>query len=987
MEVPHLPEHRSSSARSSSARSYRAWIVFLIAAAWAAVGLPSSTAASPAPAGSRAVAAVAAAAPAGRSAGDAYIYAPSSRTLPPVAVHSTSGSVGSPQNVLSGASTRISGANSALVLDFGKEVGGLVTLKFAGASGSGQQVGLAFSESSLYTGPISDLSAGTVYSGSGTDGALHTTVNGAGTYTMPTDKLRGGFRYLTVFLSSSGWVDLDGVSLAFTGAAGMSDPSAYRNYFYSSDPLLNKIWYAGAYTVQMDTIDPGTGRAYPPPASGWENNAVIGSGAGILSDGAKRDRAVWPGDLGVSLPTEYASTDDIASTKNALNSLYQHQNSSTGELEYGGPAVNFYGSDTYHTWTLIGTASYYTYSADKAWLDSVWTRYKLGMAFITAKIDGTGLLNVTGTADWARGGQGGENIEANALLYAALTGGAALARAEGDTADATGWQQRAAAVKSAANQRLWNSTIGLYRDNPTSTLYPQDGNSLAAWYGLTDSPAKNTAIARALAARWNNVGAASPEKDGGAIGTFPGSMEVQAHFVADDDINALTLVRREWGYMLNSPTGTGSTFWEGLRSDGSFDYGGTYMSLAHGWATGPTSALTFYLLGLAPTGTSQFDFVPHPGDLTHTEGTISLPQGTVTGDWDYDAAAGTLTEQLTSPAGSTGRIGVPTYGSADVSVSVNGSPVWSGGAFHAAAGVTGGSTDGSYVYLTGVAAGSYTVSATGLSAPAAFSTSVTGSALPAGYTLCAAEGGTCTPSGTQVMAYGAGGYAYRTATGATSCSSASFGGADPAYGVLKSCYLAPAGGPSGYTACAAEHGTCAVGGTREVAYGAGGAFRFQVVTGSVACTNDAFGTDPLSNVAKSCWVAPSGPPPGNWTACAAEHGTCAVTGAQPIAFGADGAFWIGRSSGSTSCDVDTMGIDPVYNVAKSCYAWAGPPAGYPVTCSAENGTCALNGRRTVAYGADGDYLYATFTGSAPCTSAAFGSDPLAGVAKSCYVTS
>jgi hypothetical protein len=314
---------RSSARRPVPTGLRRAWIVAAVAALCAAFGLSSGAAAAPA-------------SPSGRSAGDAYVLAPSSRTLAPVAVQGTSGSVSAPQNVLSGSATRISGANSYLVLDFGKEVGGLVTLTFGGASGSGRQVGLAFSESSLYVGPVSDLSSGTVFSGAGTDGALYTTVNGAGTYTMPTDKLRGGFRYLTVFLSSSGWVDLTGVSLAFTGAAGMSDPSAYTNYFYSNDDQLNRIWYAGAYTVQMNTIDPTQGRVYPPPSSGWENNGVVGVGSSVLVDGAKRDRSVWSGDLGVSLPTAYVSTDDLVSTRNALTTLYQHQNSSTGELEYGG---------------------------------------------------------------------------------------------------------------------------------------------------------------------------------------------------------------------------------------------------------------------------------------------------------------------------------------------------------------------------------------------------------------------------------------------------------------------------------------------------------------------------------------------------------------------------------------------------------------------------------------------------------------------------
>src|SRR5438067_2364033 len=147
----------------------------------ALVAAPSSVAAQPTrPADERALA-------------QHVTYAPTCRTLAPVAVYTTSGTVTAPTNVLSGQPTRISGANSSVVLDFGREVGGIVTLSFAGASAAGQQVGLAFSESSLYVGESSDLSSGAVYAEPGTDGALTTTVNGATSYTMPTDKLRGGF--------------------------------------------------------------------------------------------------------------------------------------------------------------------------------------------------------------------------------------------------------------------------------------------------------------------------------------------------------------------------------------------------------------------------------------------------------------------------------------------------------------------------------------------------------------------------------------------------------------------------------------------------------------------------------------------------------------------------------------------------------------------------------------------------------------------------
>ncbi|MEV5783929.1 hypothetical protein AB0L42_23405 [Streptomyces sp. NPDC052287] len=314
---------------------------------------------------------------------DALNFSPTSRTLKPTAVRSTSGNVTNPQNVLSGQPTRISGSQSAITLDYGKEVGGLATLSFGSTSGSGQRVGLAFSESSLYAGTNSDRSSGR----DGEDGALYATASADGTYTMPTARLRGGFRYLTVFLDTSGWVDLTGVSLNFTAAPGKTNPADYANYFLSSDDLLNRIWYAGAYTVQLNTIASNQGRAWPPPASEWDNSATVGVGGSVLVDGAKRDRTVWPGDLGIAVPTQYAYSNDLASTRNALTTMYNAQ-STDGEIPWSGPPFNLTGSDTYHTWTLLGTATYYTYSADRAWLDSEWADYKRGMAFIINKIDG-----------------------------------------------------------------------------------------------------------------------------------------------------------------------------------------------------------------------------------------------------------------------------------------------------------------------------------------------------------------------------------------------------------------------------------------------------------------------------------------------------------------------------------------------------------------------------------------------------------------------
>ncbi|HWC78816.1 MAG TPA: family 43 glycosylhydrolase [Pseudonocardiaceae bacterium] len=134
-------------------------------------------------------------------------------------------------------------------------------------------------------------------------------------------------------------------------------------------------------------------------------------------------------------------------------------------------------------------------------------------------------------------------------------------------------------------------------------------------------------------------------------------------------------------------------------------------------------------------------------------------------------------------------------------------------------------------------------------------TALSTTALPAGWSTCAGEHGTCSAGAPGLIAYGApGDYVYQSvAAGTMPCTTAAFGG-DPDYGTPKSCAFPPQGGPSGYTLCANENGTCAVTGTHTVAYGLNGAFGYQSVTGSVACSNAVFG-DPLYSVVKSCFVS------------------------------------------------------------------------------------------------------------------------------------
>jgi hypothetical protein len=154
-------------------------------------------------------------------------------------------------------------------------------------------------------------------------------------------------------------------------------------------------------------------------------------------------------------------------------------------------------------------------------------------------------------------------------------------------------------------------------------------------------------------------------------------MEVMARFAAGDDAGALDLIRREWGYMLNSPVGTASTFWEGYNSDCSFGYE----------STGPGGS---------------YHFIPHPGDLQFAQGRLTVPQGAITASWDR--GTGRFTEHLTAPAGTSGEAAVPAFGH-QLTVSVNGTIAWDG----ATAKSYRAHADGSYVYLDSLPAGSYTI--------------------------------------------------------------------------------------------------------------------------------------------------------------------------------------------------------------------------------------------------------------------------------------
>lgn len=231
--------------------------------------------------------------------------------------------------------------------------------------------------------------------------------------------------------------------------------------------------------------------------------------------------------------------------------------------------------------------------------------------------------------------------KANAILYHAIHRTTQLAEALKDTSEVPSWQARAAQIKTAANDLLWDAEQGMYRDNETSALAPQDGNVWAVLSNLTQTPAQIESISSHLAARWTPFGAPAPEA-GDAVCPFISGLELQTHMAAGNTNHAVALMRRMWGYMLDGPGMTNSTFIEGYATDGSPHYqpytNDPKVSHAHGWASGPTSFLTFYIAGVRLVGPAgkTWRIEPNIGDLKIVEAGFS----TIIGDFSVRVERG-----------------------------------------------------------------------------------------------------------------------------------------------------------------------------------------------------------------------------------------------------------------------------------------------------------------------------------------------------------
>ena len=407
-----------------------------------------------------------------------------------------------------------------------------------------------------------------------------------------------GFRFVRIDL-----LDMDTeLQLKEVNAYMVYRDIPYEGSFRSSDSRLDSIWMTGAYTVHLNLQN-------------------------YLTEGVKRDRLVWVGDLHPEVMT--------------VCSVFGHNDAVPLSLDLSRdtnplPAwMN--GISSYSIWWLLIQRDWYMHTGDLKYLAGQ-KEYLAGLLdMLISKVgeDGTEHLDGGRFLDWpSEPNRKAVDAGLHSLMVMAMDAGAGLCDILGESSRAKRCRRTLELLKKSSGAASWLE--GLSRDNPSSP-----GNKQAA----------------ALMTLSGEVPAAEAcDKcimSGGAAGfsTFYGYYMLEAMAAAGRYSEAMDMIRSYWGGMLDLGA---TTFWEDFdlswkdnaaridslvpegkkdvhRDYGGYCYKGFRHSLCHGWASGPTSWLSRHVLGIEILfpGCRRIRVTPHLGDLEWVEGTFPTPFGPV----------------------------------------------------------------------------------------------------------------------------------------------------------------------------------------------------------------------------------------------------------------------------------------------------------------------------------------------------------------------
>lgn len=610
-----------------------------------------------------------------------------------------------------------------VILDYGEDIGGYTRFSYYGATPNLLQA--SYSESMNNLSAIGDGAFSSALLANSGDPLTFQMIPVIGNGLYQGSQLQGGFRYQRIVLNFPGTITLTNISTEMTAPLRSADE--YAGNFLSNADQINRIWYAGAYTVNLDEIPAGTpGFAGPYPLS-------------ILGEAAKRDRAIWAGDLLSAALTAHdvLGADGDALLRNNLQIISDNPVKAfvleplslpfavPTTLSDPGPAAGvcsgvssggceFWGA-SYSMALAQNMGTYYRFTGDTEFVRDNWAAVQRAVTYGNSLINpATGLVDVPQIAslDWSVVGRAvGQVASTNMIAYNSLTSAAVLAEAIGDTASAAQYAEQAAALKVAINDNLWNPAIGAY-DASTERrgFVVQDANSWAVLYGVADADQSAQIVQTLSDSLTTEYGLRAAEEGISGypqiVSPFIGSFTLPSNYLAGRPDLAMQQMLATWGYMADSAPGT---TWERINLPNG-DLSASQLrylfgdSASHAWSTGATSSLSDYVVGITPASVAYqtWQVKPFPQGLTWAQGQTPTAQGDIRSRWQVGDNVFRMTVE--APGGTSGTVAVPTLGSARV-IFQDGIEVWNG--TEAVNGATASATGDGYVVFSGVT-GSHT---------------------------------------------------------------------------------------------------------------------------------------------------------------------------------------------------------------------------------------------------------------------------------------
>ncbi len=472
--------------------------------------------------------------------------------------------------------------------------------------------------------------------------------------------------------------------------------------------MLNRVWYAGVYTFAMDALR--------------DLRPGFAASRTVVTDGAKRDRLIWTGDLTIeNLLGGYSLAAAPSIIKNSLQAFSCLQSADgqvapTAQIATQCPATppaagtppppsasppigEAVRLPEYTAWWIIGLHDYYDYTGDAGFARRMMPVVRSGLAYFRAHVSGGLFTTPTGAINWHPFDSAeGADSHTNATLFGALRDAADLERKVGGGAAMAGADERqAAALHRAMIAHLWDPEAGAFviNTNDPRRNHTQDAQVEAVLNGVTN-PAQSSQALRFISTHLEHrFGVANGQYDNDPymsnyISPYISSTELLARMQSGDASAALGLIRRTWGHMLSAGPGT---LWEkvGFRGlpanyeslqkpvDPFGANGAGFTSLAHGWSGGPVPALSGYVLGVRPTapGYGKWIVAPQPGDLRFAQGQAPTPHGPISSLWQRGAHDSYFKLTVIAPRRTTGMVDVPLLGQRRT-IAMDGRVVWVG---------------------------------------------------------------------------------------------------------------------------------------------------------------------------------------------------------------------------------------------------------------------------------------------------------------------